>query len=143
MATSQITPITFNARVNLLQVWALNGWHIARYRSAKQKMASWSRQDEMLDNENQLQADHLAGKVSRLKNLAFDIETETKEHNFLLNNVDSDFDGSTGLLSGSSSRIHKMLNRGQSNRKVMCYVSGGLVLIFCICYYLVFVRTQR
>ncbi|XP_066525052.1 BET1-like protein isoform X2 [Hoplias malabaricus] len=91
----------------------------------------------MLDAENKRIADNLASKVSRLKSLAFDIDKEAEEQNSYLDGMDSNFLSATGLLSGSVKRFSTMVRSGRDNRKILCYVSIGLVLIFFVLYYLV------
>ena len=55
---------------------------------------------------------------------------------------DSDFLSATGLLTGSVKRFSTMLRSSRDNRKIMCYMSGGLVALFFLLYYLVS-RLQR
>ncbi|CAL8260012.1 unnamed protein product [Merluccius merluccius] len=109
-------------------------------------MADWSRGhgavDEMLDAENKLLAENLASKVSRLKSLAYDIDKEADEQNMYLDGMDSNFLSATGLLTGSVKRFSTMLRSSRDNRKIMCYMSGGLVALFFLLYYLVS-RLQR
>lgn len=50
---------------------------------------------------------------------------------------DSNFMSATGLLSGSVKRFSTMVRSGKDNRRLLCYVSGGLVLAFFLLYYLV------
>jgi hypothetical protein len=50
---------------------------------------------------------------------------------------DNDFDGTTGLLSGSLKRINNMVNAGKSNRRLMCYLILILVVLFFVLFYLV------
>ena len=89
----------------------------------------------MMDRDNQEMTQNLADKVSRLKNIAFDIETETKDSNSYLSNMGLDMDGSTGLLSGTMKRMDHMISSGKNNRKVMCYIILGLVVAFLIFYF--------
>ncbi|KAJ8252617.1 hypothetical protein COCON_G00219290 [Conger conger] len=104
-------------------------------------MADWNRGngavDDMLDAENKLLADNLVTKVSRLKSLAYDIDKEAEGQNSYLDGMDSDFQSTTGLLTGSVKRFSTMVLSGKDNRKVLCYVSVGLVLIFFLLCYLV------
>ncbi|XP_047237772.1 BET1-like protein [Girardinichthys multiradiatus] len=104
-------------------------------------MADWNRGhgsvDNMLDAENKRLADNLASKVSRLKSLAYDIDREAEDQNDYLDNMDSNFLSTTGLLSGSVKRFSTMVRSGKDNRRLLCYVSGGLVLVFFLLYYLV------
>ncbi|KAG9475686.1 hypothetical protein GDO78_003865 [Eleutherodactylus coqui] len=72
----------------------------------------------MMDAENKRLAENLSSKVTRLKS-------------------DSDFMSVTGLLSGSVKRFTGMARSGRDNRKLLCYISAGLVGLFFILYYLV------
>lgn len=91
----------------------------------------------MLEEENNSHVDGLSSKVSRLKGLALDIESDTKESIRFLDGMGSDFDSSQGLLTGSMNRIAHMMNTGKSNRTLMCYVIFGLTGLFFLSYYLV------
>ncbi|KAF7666909.1 hypothetical protein LDENG_00088470 [Lucifuga dentata] len=109
-------------------------------------MADWSRGhssvDDMLDVENKRLTENLASKVSRLKSLAYDIDREADDQNQYLDNMDSNFLSATGLLSGSVKRFSTMVQSGRDNRRILCYVSVGLVLLFFLLYFLVS-RIQR
>lgn len=50
---------------------------------------------------------------------------------------DSDFTGVTGLLTGSVKRFSGVARSGRENRKLLCSVSAGLIVVFFILYYLV------
>ncbi|KAM7397339.1 hypothetical protein PAMP_020320 [Pampus punctatissimus] len=104
-------------------------------------MADWNRGhgsvDDMLDTENKRLAENLASKVSRLKSLAYDIDREAEDQNEYLDGMDSNFLSATGLLSGSVKRFSTMVRSGRDNRRILCYVSTGLVLLFFLLYYLV------
>lgn len=43
----------------------------------------------------------------------------------------------TGLLTGSVKRFSTMVRSGRDNRRILCYVSMGMVLVFLVLYYLV------
>ncbi|XP_034033256.1 BET1-like protein [Thalassophryne amazonica] len=109
-------------------------------------MADWSgghgSVDDVLDIENKRLAENLATKVSRLKSLAYDIDREAEDQNDYLDNMDSNFMSATGLLSGSVKRFSTMVRSGRDNRRLLCYMSLGLVLVFFLLYYLV-TRIQR
>ncbi|KAK1161651.1 BET1-like protein [Huso huso] len=104
-------------------------------------MADWNRGhgavDDMLDAENKRLAENLSSKVSRLKSLALDIDQDVVDQNSYLDSMDSNFMSATGLLTGSVKRFSTMVRSGRDNRKLLCYVSIGLVLIFFLLYYLV------
>ncbi|XP_056271651.1 BET1-like protein isoform X1 [Pseudoliparis swirei] len=98
--------------------------------------------DDMLDTENKRLAENLATKVSRLKSLAYDIDREADDQNEYLDGMDSNFLSATGLLSGSVKRFSTMVRSGRDNRRILCYVSVGLVLVFFLLYYVIS-RIQR
>ncbi|NXT59297.1 BET1L protein, partial [Pluvianellus socialis] len=93
--------------------------------------------EDMLDVENKRMADSLANKVTRLKSLALDIDKDADEQNRYLDGMDSDFMSVTGLLTGSVKRFSTMTRSGRDNRKLLCSVSAGLIVVFFILYYLV------
>ncbi|TRY78983.1 hypothetical protein DNTS_005256 [Danionella cerebrum] len=86
----------------------------------------WSRGhgavDDMLDAENKRMAENLASKVSRLKSLAYDIDKEADDQNVYLDGM----------------RFSTMVRSGRDNRKILCYMSVGLVLMFFLLYYLIY-----
>ncbi|XP_063335161.1 BET1-like protein [Pelmatolapia mariae] len=104
-------------------------------------MAEWNRGhgsvDDVLDAENKRLAENLANKVSRLKSLAYDIDREVDDQNEYLDGMDSNFMSATGLLTGSVKRFSTMVRSGRDNRRILCYVSMGMVLVFFVLYYLV------
>ncbi|OXB59566.1 hypothetical protein ASZ78_010080 [Callipepla squamata] len=106
-------------------------------------MAEWGRahnagaMEDVLDVENKRMADSLASKVTRLKALALDIDQDADEQNRYLDGMDSDFMSVTGLLSGSVKRFTTMTRSGRENRKLLCSVAVGLIVVFFILYYLV------
>ncbi|ELU17952.1 hypothetical protein CAPTEDRAFT_190867 [Capitella teleta] len=107
------------------------------YRNNKAANMNSGRNEEIMDRENQQMTQNLADKVSRLKNIAFDIETETKDSNSYLTGMGMDMDGSTGLLSGTMKRMDHMIGSGKGNRKLMCYIILGLVVAFLIFYFII------
>ncbi|XP_061750310.1 BET1-like protein isoform X2 [Nerophis ophidion] len=98
--------------------------------------------EDMLDVENKRLSENLATKVSRLKSLAYEIDREAEDQNEYLDGMDSNFLSATGLLSGSVKRFSSMVRSSRDNRRILCYVSVGLVLAFFLLYYLVS-RIQR
>lgn len=93
--------------------------------------------EEMLDAENQRRTEGLADRVSLLKGIALDIEDISKESNRYVGSMSGDFSSSEGLLSGSMHRLSNMVGSGKNNRKLMCYIIGGLVLLFIVFYYFI------
>lgn len=92
--------------------------------------------EEILDRENKRMADTLASKVTRLKSLALDIDRDVEDQNRYLDGMDSDFTSVTGLLTGSVKRFSTMARSGRDNRKLLCGVAMGLIVVFFILSYL-------
>ena len=110
------------------------------------KMSKWNRDskpatEQIMESENNRLADQLASKVSRLKMLSLDMKDGVDDDNVYLDNMDSDFMSTTGLLGGTVNRFTKMMNSGKSNRKIMCYLIGFFVLLFLILYF-IFTRSR-
>ncbi|XP_062051551.1 BET1-like protein isoform X3 [Lepus europaeus] len=105
-------------------------------------MADWARAqspgavEELLDRENKRMADSLASKVSRLKSLALDIDKDAEDQNRYLDGMDSDFTSMTSLLTGSVKRFSSMARSGRDNRKLLCGMAVGLIVVFFILSYL-------
>ncbi|XP_033917489.1 BET1-like protein [Melopsittacus undulatus] len=104
-------------------------------------MAEWGRgpstgTEDVLDAENKRMAEGLAGKVTRLKALALDIDRDAEEQNRYLDGMDSELLSVTGLLTGSVKRFSSMARSGREHRRLLCSVSVGLILLFGILYYL-------
>ncbi|XP_028966850.1 BET1-like protein [Galendromus occidentalis] len=93
-------------------------------------------EDDRMNSENQRLTEHLAGQISQLKSLAYDIEDEAKEHNRYLDGMGWNFESTRNLMSGGTNRIHKLLGSGRGNRRVMCYIIAGVVVFGLIFFYL-------
>lgn len=91
----------------------------------------------MLDSENQQRVEGLAHKVSRLRGIALELETDTKDSDRYAGGMLSDFGSAEGLLTGTMNRLNNMVNSGRNNRRLMCYIIVCLVGLFIIFYYLI------
>jgi len=100
------------------------------------KMRNNRAAEDIIDAQNRERQERLASKSSFLKSLAFDIESEAKDHNRLLDNVDGDFDSTGNFLSGTLNRVTNMLGSGRKDRKIMCYIAGGVVVFITLIYML-------
>ncbi|KAK7098168.1 BET1-like protein [Littorina saxatilis] len=106
-------------------------------------MADWKKPrngvstEEMLDGENQQRVDGLANKVSRLRGIALELETDSKDSVRYADGMGSDFGSAEGLLTGTMNRLSNMVNSGGNNRRLMCYIIAALVTLFIIFYYIV------
>lgn len=93
--------------------------------------------EDIVDAQNREYHDRLASKSSYLKSLAYEIETEARDHHNLLGGLDDDFDSATGFLGGTIIRVKLMMSTGRSNRKLMCYASLGVVFVLVLMYLVV------
>eukprot|EP00095_Tigriopus_kingsejongensis_P001077 snap_masked-scaffold1123_size61443-processed-gene-0.4 protein:Tk01077 transcript:snap_masked-scaffold1123_size61443-processed-gene-0.4-mRNA-1 annotation:"bet1-like protein" len=93
--------------------------------------------EDILDAQNRDVHDRLASKASYLKSLAFDMESEARDHHKLLSGLDDDFDGTRGFLGGTLNRVKHMIGSGRSNRQLMLYVSLGVVFSLFFLYFVI------
>ncbi|CAF0991737.1 unnamed protein product [Rotaria magnacalcarata] len=91
----------------------------------------------ILESKNDSHAEQLAAKVSRLKNIAIDIDNEAKEHNRFLDSMHFDFDTARSFIGGSSRHLGNVMSSGKGDRRFMCYVIGGIVFTFVFLYYVI------
>ncbi|CAL4112942.1 unnamed protein product [Meganyctiphanes norvegica] len=91
-------------------------------------MSRWGGTEESeLDTRNQQRSVQLASKMSLLRSVALDLETEAHHHNRLLDGLSHDFVSGEGLLLGSLNRVRALIPAGRQNRKIMCYMAGFVV----------------
>ncbi|XP_043282510.1 BET1 homolog isoform X2 [Venturia canescens] len=70
-----------------------------------------------LEEENERMAEELQGKIHALKSLSIDIGTEVKYQHKMLNDMDEDFEKTSGSLSSSVARVLRMAKAGHN-----CYI---------------------
>ena len=92
--------------------------------------------EDIIDAQNRERQERLASKTSYLKSIAFDIESEAKDHNRLLDNVGDDFDSTGNFLSGTLNRVQHMIGSGRNNRKLQCYVVLATIFFIFFIYIL-------
>ncbi|XP_034747928.1 BET1 homolog [Etheostoma cragini] len=90
------------------------------------------------EEENEHLQEGLRSKVSALKSLSIDIGTEVKYQNKVLEEMDSDFDSTGGLLGATIGRV-KQLSRG-SQTKLLCYMLLFCLFIFFVLYWFIKLR---
>ena len=94
-------------------------------------------EEDILQQENDARASSLSSKISTLKSIALDIDSEAKYQNKYLDGMGDDFGSASGLLGSSMKRLNNMVSSGSSNRKLMCYLILFLVTGFFIIWYVV------
>ncbi|KAM6899285.1 BET1 homolog [Xenentodon cancila] len=90
------------------------------------------------EEENDHLQDELKAKVNALKSLSIDIGTEVKYQNKILDDMDTDFDSTGGLLGATIGRV-KRLSRG-SQTKLLCYMLLFCLFVFFVLYWFIKLR---
>ncbi|XP_015231924.1 PREDICTED: BET1 homolog [Cyprinodon variegatus] len=90
------------------------------------------------EDENEQLQEGLRAKVGALKSLTIDIGAEVKYQNKMLEDMDSDFDSTGGLLGATIGRV-KRLSRG-SQTKLLCYMLLFCFFVFFVLYWYIKLR---
>jgi len=90
--------------------------------------------EDVIEAQNREYADRISSKTSFLKTIALDMEQEAKDHHRLLDGLDGDMDGTSGLLGGTLNRVNLMMSSGRGNRKVLCYVILAFMFLAFLLY---------
>ncbi|OQV18503.1 hypothetical protein BV898_07512 [Hypsibius exemplaris] len=93
--------------------------------------------EEYLTRDNQMRSEALSSRVSLLKSIAIDIETETKDQNDLLDNMEKEISGVRGFVTTGKKRATQILKAGNRDRKTTCYVAIAVALFLFSIYYLI------
>ncbi len=91
--------------------------------------------DAMQEHENEAQIDALANKVNALKGIAIHIGDHVREDVRLLDNLDGNFDSTTGLLTNTMRKLSSMSSSKDSSH--MLYLVLFVVAVF-LCIYKIF-----
>ncbi|KAJ8334191.1 hypothetical protein SKAU_G00398300 [Synaphobranchus kaupii] len=90
------------------------------------------------EEENEHLQEGLRAKVSALKYLSIDIGSEVKHQNKLLQDMDTDFESTGGILGATMGRL-KHLARGSQTR-IFCYVFLFALFVFFVLYWVIKLR---
>ncbi|CAG5891123.1 BET1 homolog [Menidia menidia] len=90
------------------------------------------------EEKNEHLQEGLRAKVEALKSLSIDIGTEVKYQNKMLDEMDTDFDSTGGLLGATIGRV-KQLSRG-SQTKLLCYMLLFCLFVFFVLYWFIKLR---
>lgn len=89
--------------------------------------------NKIIDHDNRARTDKLAQKLARLKNVAVDIEEETRDHIPMLDQVDDGHDRTSYALGNSQARVLRLLRSNKNGRQLFCYtVIITFVLLFLL-----------
>ncbi|GAB1609588.1 BET1 homolog [Argonauta hians] len=91
-----------------------------------------------VEGENDNLENALKGKVKALKSLSIDIGTEIRTQNKFLDQMDSDFEGSTDLLQKVMHRLKGITKQG--HWKIWLYLFLFTLFVFGVCWLVVRTR---
>ncbi|CAI9729620.1 BET1 homolog [Octopus vulgaris] len=94
--------------------------------------------NSFIEGENDNLESSLKGKVKALKSLSIDIGTEIRTQNTFLDEMDSDFEGSTGLLQKTMHRLKGITKEG--HWKIWLYLFLFTLFVFGVCWLVVRTR---
>jgi len=88
----------------------------------------------LLEQQNDELVDGLSQKVGSLKRIAIAIGDDVREQNKLLNEMDSSFDATKGLLGATMKKLGIVSKAGGKN--VLCYLVLFSFFVFLVIYFL-------
>ncbi|CAF1363508.1 unnamed protein product [Adineta steineri] len=91
-----------------------------------------------LESQNDRVAEELAAKVARMKDLAFTIEHETKEHSRFLDTMSFEFETARSFLRRGPRHIRDVMQySGPVDPRAIFYIIGAIVCALLFLYYVV------
>ncbi|PLW52050.1 hypothetical protein PCASD_02027 [Puccinia coronata f. sp. avenae] len=83
-----------------------------------------------MEQQNDERLESLYSKINSIKNVTIDIHSDSQSQNRLLNQTGEQFDSFTSQLSDSANRFSRSIQAGSSQRKVIIYAIGTVVVLF-------------
>lgn len=91
--------------------------------------------NSIIDQDNRARTDRLAAKLARLKNVAVDMEEETRDHIPMLSEVDDSYDRTWNAIGSSQSRLLSLLQSNRRGRRQFCYIVFIVLILMIIIYF--------
>lgn len=91
--------------------------------------------DSIVEQDNRARADRLAIKLARLKNVAVDIEEESRDHIPMLDDVDNSYERTLHALRSGQSRVLGLLRSSRRGRGLFCYTVLLVLILMVIIYF--------
>lgn len=101
------------------------------------RLADINSDESIIEQDNRARAERLALKLARLKNVAVDIEEESRDHIPMLDDVDNSYERTLGALRSGHNRVLALLKSNRRGRRLFCY-TVFILLTFMIIIYLWF-----
>ena len=86
--------------------------------------------EQYMESENDALINGLSGKVTQLKELTIAIGSDVREQNNMLNNLNSSFDSTGGLLGSTMKRLNGLAKSGGDC--TMTYLAVFVFLVFLV-----------
>jgi len=99
------------------------------------KLGDINSDESIFEQDNRARTERLAMKLARLKNIALDIEEESRDHIPMLDDVDSNYDRTINALKSSHQRVVGLLKSNRRGRKSFCYLILFFLLLIILIYY--------
>uniref|UniRef100_A0A915PWQ8 t-SNARE coiled-coil homology domain-containing protein n=1 Tax=Setaria digitata TaxID=48799 RepID=A0A915PWQ8_9BILA len=98
-------------------------------------MLSESSDGTFMEHRNDALVEQLSGKVAALKKITIAIGDDVREQNRLLNEMETNFDTSKGLLDATVRKLNRVAKAGGKN--LTCYLALFALFVFLVIYYLI------
>lgn len=89
----------------------------------------------VVDQDNRARTERLAAKLARLKNVAVDIEEETRDHIPMLDAVDGSYEKTFSAINFSQNRLTKLLRNNKRGKQLFCYTIFVVFAFMIIIYF--------
>lgn len=104
------------------------------------RFADDSSDNSIIDQDNRARAERLALKLARLKNVAVDIEEESRDHIPMLDDVDGSYTRTFNALGASSNRLLGLIKANRRSRHLFCYT---VIIVFVVVVFLYLWSTSK
>lgn len=98
-------------------------------------LADINSDESIIEQDNRARAERLAVKLARLKNIAVDIEEESRDHIPMLDDVDNNYEKTLNALRTGHRKVLTLLGSNRKGRRLFCY-TVLLFLAFMIFLYM-------
>lgn len=90
--------------------------------------------NSIIDQDNRARTERLALKLARLKNVAVDIEQESRDHIPMLDEVDNSYERTINALSSGQTRLLRLLRSNRNSCRFFFYSVLSFFLLIIIIY---------
>lgn len=98
-------------------------------------LADINSDESIFEQNNRVRADRLAIKLAKLKNIAVDIEEESRDHIPMLDDVDNSYERTLNALKSGHTKVLGLLRANRRGRQLFCYVVFLFLIFMLIIYF--------